>query len=69
MDHCNGLIHYQDICHYLGAHFDNIKKNAWHSDSYNRVAYTIDSLEENNQIKAISNHVPMPAGSNAYKFA
>ena len=34
--------------------------------SYNRVAYTIDSLEENNQI---SNHVPMPAGSNAYKFA
>ena len=32
MDHCNGLIHYQDICHYLGAHFDNIKKNAWRSD-------------------------------------
>ena len=31
MDHCNGLIHYQDICHYLGAHFDNIKKNAWRS--------------------------------------
>ena len=28
MDHCNGLIHYQDICHYLGAHFDNI---AWRS--------------------------------------